>query len=127
MPLCERERIKNTGHTTLLFLFSKFPAPSSSEAQTKHFIPGSVAKTERVCHPHFRDACEQYHEHERGGKEGWGIEEESLWILPETTDVPPFFSTPKNSSSHDAVKIERVALIYRGGGDLPPLLRQRYR
>lgn len=70
MPLCERERIKNTGHTTLLFLFSKFPAPSSSEAQTKHFIPGSVAKTERVCHPHFRDACEQYHEHERGGKEG---------------------------------------------------------
>lgn len=69
MPLCERERIKNTGHTTLLFLFSKFPAPSSSEAQTKHFIPGSVAKTERVCHPHFRDACEQYHEHERGGKE----------------------------------------------------------
>lgn len=71
------------GGTSRILLPPSSSSSPSSETQTKHFIPWQKRS---VCHPRFRDACEQYHEHEKGGgKEGRSgrreDEEESVWIL----------------------------------------------
>lgn len=121
--------IKNTG-TRFFFLFtppvsvpnspssrwrprelSSLPThPSLSETQTKHFIPGSVAKTERVS-PAFSRCVRTISRARKRRREGCTEERKkrslsgfSPWLnASKTTDVPPsssFFSLRSFRARH---------------------------
>lgn len=130
------------GGTSRILLPPSSSSSPSSETQTKHFIPWQKRS---VCHPRFRDACEQYHEHEKGGgKEGRSgrreDEEESVWILHRGLNYrapprqqmfhpsPPLFFSHRCFCARHAKKFFPLTttlsksnggeedLIYRGGG-----------